>query len=403
VAEEHLERLVLSKEDLDQMGADQWAGDTYDEIMQLSREGDAHFLRNEYIAASNAYQEAASRAQELLNSSGRVLERMLTEGAAALSENNAQLAGERFSMALRIDPANESAQRGLRRSETIEKVKSLLRSGSQHEEEANAAFALADYQEALRMDPSSAEASRALERVKNRIADEQFQQVMSNGLSALHRGDYKEARESLRKAKSFRPDSPEVIDAAAQVDQAIHLERIAELKRRAEASEEAEAWEQALEYYQSVLKLDPAIQFAARGKERCLERIHIDHRMRFYLDNPELLESDGHLRDAVTVLNQASNLRPKGPGLRSGIAQLDDLIGQAKMPVKVILLSDNLTDVSVYRVGRFGKFQNLTLNLRPGTYTAVGSRIGYKDVRRQIVVTAGMEPLRITVQCEEKI
>jgi len=47
-------------------------------------------------------------------------------------------------------------------------------------------------------------------------------------------------------------------------------------------------------------------------------------------------------------------------------------------------VSDNLTEVSVYRVGRLGRFTAQELLLRPGRYTVVGTREGYKDVRQEV-------------------
>ena len=41
--------------------------------------------------------------------------------------------------------------------------------------------------------------------------------------------------------------------------------------------------------------------------------------------------------------------------------------------------------------------------MRPGRYTIVGFRDGYKDVRLNIRVPAGETLLRFTVQCMEKI
>ena len=43
------------------------------------------------------------------------------------------------------------------------------------------------------------------------------------------------------------------------------------------------------------------------------------------------------------------------------------------------------------------------LELRPGSYTVVGSRKGYRDVRRTLVVEAGREPPVFEIRCEEKV
>jgi hypothetical protein len=41
--------------------------------------------------------------------------------------------------------------------------------------------------------------------------------------------------------------------------------------------------------------------------------------------------------------------------------------------------------------------------LRPGAYTVVGSRVGYRDVRRQIRVGADGVAGPVVVRCEEPI
>jgi len=71
--------------------------------------------------------------------------------------------------------------------------------------------------------------------------------------------------------------------------------------------------------------------------------------------------------------------------------------------VNVIIESDNLTRVAVYKVGKLGRFSQHELMLRPGTYTVVGARDGYQDVRRQIVVKPGQPSVRVTVKCRDKI
>ena len=73
------------------------------------------------------------------------------------------------------------------------------------------------------------------------------------------------------------------------------------------------------------------------------------------------------------------------------------------MPVRVRLESDGLTDVVVYQVGTLGTFEGRALELRPGVYTVVGTRRGYRDVRRQLVIEPGKEPPPLVVRCEERI
>jgi len=62
-----------------------------------------------------------------------------------------------------------------------------------------------------------------------------------------------------------------------------------------------------------------------------------------------------------------------------------------------------MTDVVVYRVGRLGAFSRHELNLKPGAYTVVGTRDGYRDVRLRLVVIPGSPPDPLVVRCTERL
>ena len=67
------------------------------------------------------------------------------------------------------------------------------------------------------------------------------------------------------------------------------------------------------------------------------------------------------------------------------------------------MVSDNMTQVSVYKVGILGRFTNTELALRPGTYVAVGVRPGFRDVRLEFRVAPEIDMQPVVVRCEEPI
>jgi len=69
----------------------------------------------------------------------------------------------------------------------------------------------------------------------------------------------------------------------------------------------------------------------------------------------------------------------------------------------VTLRSDNLTAVTVYRVGELGNFTERALQLKPGRYVVVGTRSGYRDVRRELNVAPGAAPAVLSIQCVDPI
>jgi predicted TPR repeat methyltransferase len=402
-AEQKLAEFMRLKQDLEVKGVSQWGKETYHEMTQLSEEADRFLLENDYIAAAAKYEEAAAGAQALSDQIEPALKQLLDEGRMALDEGNGELAQQKFNVALMIDPDNKLAQNSLQRAQKLDAVMRLMESGNRHEKKGNISFAHADYQEALRLDPASKEARQAVARVKTQISDEEFQQLMSAGLTALHNNNYTLARSKLLKAKSFRPKSREVKDALTQVDQSIRLARIETYRKKAADAEQAENWQQALNAYQQVLKIDSNVRFAVQGKQRALKLIRIDKRINFFLQQPAALESDRQLENAIQLIAEIDEVNPKGSRLKDQFDKLTRLVDAAQTPVKIILESDNFTEVAVYKVAKLGRFASHELNLRPGTYTVVGTRDGYQDVRKKIIIKPGQTPKRIAVKCEVEI
>jgi hypothetical protein len=54
-------------------------------------------------------------------------------------------------------------------------------------------------------------------------------------------------------------------------------------------------------------------------------------------------------------------------------------------------------------VGQLGAFTRQQLELLPGSYTVVGTRAGYRDIRKQLSVTPGKQDTALTIRCEERI
>jgi hypothetical protein len=69
----------------------------------------------------------------------------------------------------------------------------------------------------------------------------------------------------------------------------------------------------------------------------------------------------------------------------------------------VALASDNQTEVTIYRVGKLGIFDRKDMELLPGRYTVVGTRAGFRDVRRELTVLPGREAPVLVIRCEEQI
>ena len=84
------------------------------------------------------------------------------------------------------------------------------------------------------------------------------------------------------------------------------------------------------------------------------------------------------------------------------MARLSALLPEFERPVRLTLVSDGLTQVSVQGVGAFGGFTHREVDLKPGRYTVLGTREGYRDVRRDVSVSPG-QTQTINVSCYDPL
>lgn len=298
------------------------------------------------------------------------------------------------------EPEYEEVRKPVKRADP---ARQLIASGKKNERRGKLTRAHADYEKALEVSPDSREARTGLSRVKDLLTQKEFKQHLSSGLAAYHKEDYEHARKELLKAHDLRPDSSEVKNALFQVDGAIRLVSIDRLKEKSCTQEKAEDWESALKSYEELLKIDGSLDFAREGKKRSTTFFKLSKNITYYLNKPELLQSDQHLKTADRLVQEAQKIDLKGRQLPQKVEKLQSLVKMARIPVILTLQSDNKTEVAVYKVGKLGTFETRQLELRPGTYTIVGARDRYKDVRKEVVIRAGQIPPIIVIQCQEKI
>jgi len=297
-------------------------------------------------------------------------------------------------------PASPAASQD---AEQAEAVRQRLASGERLSAAGNLSAAQLDFQEALRLDPQSQQAREGLQRVKSRMVAEEFRRWMAEGFKALDAIDLTTAQARFLKAKALRPEAPEVAEALAQTESRLRITRIEAAQQKALAAEQREDWTGALAVYEEALGMEPALQFAQQGKERTTALVTLERRIAFFVNQPGLLDSDAQLENAARLLQDMQAAPPVGSRLRAEADKLGAMVQTAKTPVRVRLESDSLTEVSVYRVGRLGRFGTRELSLRPGTYTVAGSRDGYRDERLELVVKPGPESIRVTIICKVKV
>jgi len=402
-AGEQLTGFLMARRRLEAMGASQWGDSAYDEIVQLADDGDARYRRENFMAAAELYSQATHKAALLADRAPEAREKLIGQALADITAGDGQSARQKLQTALKIGPQNKRVDKLLRRAASAEEVQQLYEQGRGLEKNGAPEKALSTYGRALKLDPDARRVREAFGRLKTQVAGQKYRRFMSDGLAALERHEYREARALLLKARAARADGVEAKDALAQAEAGLQQQRMENLRKQALAAEAAENWPLALQSYQAVLKMDDKVGFAVDGRKRAATQINRLQRLDFFLKKPQSLQDNRQLEKARQLIHELETTPVAGPRTMARAGRLSELIKVWETPVAVTIRSDGTTRVAVYRVGRLGSFTEKIIALRPGTYTVVGSRDGYQDVRQVVTVKPGQQSLQITITCKTKI
>lgn len=390
-------------EKLRTQAVDTWGGAEIQRANEELAAGDEDMEVREYVAALEHFKNLSPLLDTLERRAGEVLAEQLAAGAKALEEGRSADARTAFELATKIDPNNATAATGLKRAGTLDEVLELVATAERLEKEGQMQDALSHYRRAIALDAQAPRAATGISRIEAQLAGDAFASAMARGFSALARADHGAARAAFQEAGKIRPNAPEVAQALRQIEQEQRTNVIGTKLRAAQALEAQEQWADALKEYQAVLELDSTVAPAHEGVARVTPRANLNEQLELYLTQPERLFSQPVRATARDTLARAQQIQNPGPVLQKQIATLSDWLARAEVPVPVSLQSDNQTEVTIYRVGTLGTFQERSLELVPGRYTAVGTRPGYRDVRRQFDVLPGATLEPIVIRCEDKI
>lgn len=402
-AEMILGELLSNFETLERRSVQRWAGVPFQRAQELYAAGDKAYLEKDYVAAATHYLDAISVVEPLFDRIEPEFQKALTAAQAAFDAGDRPEALRLYELAVAITPNSPVARAGYERTRNLQSVMRLVEQGLAYEKDIELEAAEASFQQAVSLDPLWEPAVEGLTRVQTTRVKMEFDQRMSEGLNALSAGDYLAARAAFRMAERLIPGSPEPADGLLQVDQGLRLENIRVLEQEAQSLEQDEHWEAVATTYEEILKIDSSLSFAIDGLAHAREMSALHAKLDEYLGNPDKLSSPSVMQKATLLVVDVTRMQEIGPRLAAQRDELSRLLKRAVTPVQVALVSDNLTSVSVYKVGNLGNFTSRELALRPGTYVAVGVRPGFRDVRLEFRVAPEIEMQPVVVRCEERI
>lgn len=402
-AQDVLTELLDIQFSLEETGAEQWAGEALAHAKAIAEEGDSLYRQQQFVEATQTYQSALDALEAISGSSEQLFEEKLAAARQAMENDEANAAISALQTALLIQPAHAGAEKLLVRAQNLEQVLDLLDQAEAFKAAGELEQAQTLLQQAADLDPEHLRVQAELAQLGRDIARNRFNAAMTRGYTALDQGRYDTAESAFREARKLMPSSAETESALQETRAARTRARILSLRNSAEQAAGQEQWQSALETYQKILDIDASMVFARVGLIQSRERASIDKRLEKYISEPQRLGDAAIYQSARRIYADAAALEVQGPRLEGQVRKLGEILRFAQTPVEVVLQSDEVTRVTVYKVAQLGTFVEHRLELKPGTYTAVGVRPGYRDVRQTFSVSHGKAPAPIRIVCTEQI
>ena len=402
-AQAALAPLLELQDALERKQVRRWAETEFDAAITQAHEGDTAYAAQDYATARDRYQAALTQLQQIDADETSLYANFMSEGDNAYAAGDAATAEAAYGQALLLQPGSAQAVAGMERAQALGAVLELLETGRKLQADQQLDAAREQYRQAQVLDAAHPDVRTALNEVERAIVDRNFAGAMSRGYTALQAGNAAEAQQAFQQALGIKPGAGE---ANAALAQARDQQTFAALNVQVEAAERFEAeenWAEALAAWDRALEVDPNLVSVQQGQRRSQSRNNLDVFLRGIVDDPLRLATPDIHAQATQVLADARQLPDAGPKLREQLQTVQTYLQQALVPATVQLQSDGVTSVTLLRVGELGAFTNRTLDLTPGTYTAMGVRPGYRDVRQEFQVSIDGRAPMVTVACSEAI
>jgi eukaryotic-like serine/threonine-protein kinase len=402
-AEEQRERYRNARTALEKLPVAAWGGEPWAAAQAADAKAQERYDALDFAAAAAAWAEGTKGIAAVQAARAPALAAALATGRAALAKPDSRAASAAFTQALAIQPGHAVAAAGLKRAQTLDEVVHLVDAARIDEQSGRAAAAEDGFRRALELDGETTAAREGLARLQQAKGEAAFRSALAEGWRLLGNGQRAAAAAAFRRAGALRPGAPEAAEGLAQVSAGERSATLGGLRAQAQAAERAERWAEAEKLYAQALQLEPGLSYATEGAARTAPRARLDAQLQGLIDDPAQALRPSLRQMARLWLEQAAAAAAPSTRLQRQATAAARILAAAERPVPVSIESDGQTQVVLLRVRRLGTLAQQTLELLPGRYVLVGTREGYRDVRREIDVAPDSPPPPVVVSCQERI
>ena len=404
---------LLQKKEADQQRMSLWAKKEYENAIEQARNAEQHQQQKKYVQAKKAYRKAIKILVDIIEKKQLIKERFKNKAEKAFLKNKYSQAKEIYNLAAIIDEQDEGIINGLKKiDQRIELIKLFNRSVALRNDN-KLDEALDALNKAVALEPDNKKILQEKVFVEEEKKQQDFKNIISEVVKNIKDRDYEKAKINLSKAGEIIPDDTVVNELSKKLNLNINAVKIKSYQKKGKQYEKQEEWQKALNLYEKINHIDPYTINGKTNEQRVRAYIVINEMLEKIVKNNHRLQDKKIIQKAKkTLVNIKKEIGKqnallydidKTPELDKKIRQAERVIDLASINVPVTLISDNKTDIEIYKIAKYGKLKNKTISLTPGVYTIVGTRSGYRDQRKKIKISASEKKVIVTIQCRERI
>lgn len=225
-----------------------------------------------------------------------------------------------------------------------------------------------------------------------------FNHLMTIAHQYLEQENWSNAVQVLKQAIQLKPKSTAAQDLLAEAELALAQTQQLNLIAAFNAANLQEQWAEALAIADMLTTPNHEVSHAI---DRVRQLVSLERQI------DRLLTTHGHWSrphslDRLNQVFDASSNIDVGVRIEEKLTKLHELNTLWNIPIQVTLKSDRRSSVLVHPGKALGKFRQLTLELKPGTYRILARRQGYREATQLLVIKPGDEPQTLDIRATER-
>lgn len=380
-----------------------WDATAQRELLAAKQAAFETFSKGQYGDALRDMDAVTTRAREALAARDAAFEAALAAARTAYETDNHADAESEITRARQLRPDSADAAALAADVARLPAVLSAVSKAAVARVENDADAEEEHLVAALALDPERRELADRLDELREARTERDYAARIESGLAHVSARRLSQARTDLEAAQSLFADRRETRLLSQQIGELSRQLEFEKMMAAANSARAADDWVAAEGFYARAGAIVPDDPQVTGGYHLAQEINGLQRDLSAIRAAPERLASEQVAARASGLVSKSRDIAELSPALAAQAQAVGDLVAAYGTKVSIRILSDGVTRISVRGVGQVGATTDRTIELRPGSYTFEGTRVGFRSKLVQVDIPPGTEGLVLEIYPDEPV